>query len=41
VALDVPPTAALAEVKALSVKGEADGRWGYEEGCIDEVWTAL
>jgi hypothetical protein len=41
VALDVPRTAALAEVKALLVEGEADGRWGYEEGCIDEAWKTL
>jgi hypothetical protein len=41
VALDIPPTARLAEIKALLVEGEADGRWDYEEGCVDADWNAL
>jgi hypothetical protein len=41
VALDIPPTARVAEIKALLRDGEAEGRWGYEEGCIDEHWAAL
>jgi hypothetical protein len=41
VALDIPPTARLAEIKSLLVQGEAEGRWGYEEGCIDPRWTAI
>lgn len=41
VALDIPPTARLAEIKSLLVEGEAQGRWGFEEGCIDLRWTTL
>ena len=41
VALDIPPTAALGEIKALLTEGEAAGRWSYEEGCVDERWIAL
>ncbi len=41
VALDIPASADLPEVKALLRRGEADGRWGYEEGCIDDRWTSL
>jgi hypothetical protein len=41
VALDIPPTARLAEIKSLLVEGEAQGRWGFEEGCIDPHWAAL
>jgi hypothetical protein len=41
VALDIPPTARLAEIKALLREGEAGGRWGSEEGCVDARWTAL
>src|SRR4051794_5497288 len=40
VALDIPPTARLAEIKSLLAAGEADGRWGYEEGRIDPRWRA-
>ena len=40
-ALDVPPTAALAEIKALLRDGEREGRWGWEEGCIDERWISI
>lgn len=38
VALDVGPDAPLALVKALLARGEADGRWYYEEGCVTEAW---
>jgi hypothetical protein len=41
VALDIPPTAHLPEIKRLLNDGEADGRWGYEEGCIDSRWKSL
>lgn len=41
VALDIPPTASLGEIKALLIEGEAAGRWSYEEGCIGETWSAL
>ena len=41
VALDVPPATALAPVKALLVAGERDGRWDYEEGCVNEEWLAI
>jgi hypothetical protein len=40
VALDIPPDARLAEIKTILRRGEADGRWGYEEGCIDDRWSA-
>jgi hypothetical protein len=41
VALDVPPSADVRGIKMLLRDGEADGRWGYEEGCIDERWAAI
>ena len=41
VALDIPPTARVAEIKALLREGETEDRWEYEEGCIDENWAAL
>jgi hypothetical protein len=41
VALDIPPTARVAEIKALLVEGEGEGRWGYEEGCVDDRWRRL
>jgi Domain of unknown function (DUF4265) len=41
VALDIPPTAQLAEIKALLREGETEGRWAYEEGCIDSRWADL
>jgi hypothetical protein len=40
VALDIPWDADLSRIKALLVAGETDGRWGYEEGCIDDRWRA-
>jgi hypothetical protein len=41
VALDIPPTARQAEIKGLLQEGEAEGRWGWEEGCIDDRWAEL
>ncbi len=40
VALDIPWDADLARIKALLSAGETDGRWGYEESCIDDRWRA-
>lgn len=41
VALDLPPTADLPRLKEHLVRGEAEDRWGYEEGLIDDRWRAL
>jgi hypothetical protein len=41
VALDIPPTARLTEIKRLLERGQAEGRWAYEEGCIDPRWEEL
>ena len=41
VALDIPPTADIAAIKALLAAGESDERWGYDEGCIDDRWRGL
>jgi hypothetical protein len=41
VALDIPPDTDLAAVKALLDAGVADGRWHFEEGCINDEWRAL
>ncbi|WP_162799478.1 DUF4265 domain-containing protein [Nocardioides sp. 616] len=41
VALDIGPEAPLASVKDLLERGEADGRWNYEEGCVTERWLSL
>lgn len=41
VALDIPPNSDLGALKAMLVKGEEDGRWYYEEGCITEEWSNL
>ena len=40
VALDSPWDTDLSRIKALLVAGETDGRWEYEEGCIDDRWRA-
>jgi hypothetical protein len=40
VALDIPWDADLSRIKGLLVAGETDGRWGYEEGCVDDRWRA-
>ncbi len=40
-ALDVSPAADWRAVKALLVAGEVDGRWSYEEGCVDDRWRSL
>ena len=39
VALDVAPDADLPAVKGLLIAGEADGRWDFEEGSIDNAWS--
>lgn len=41
VALDIPSDADLAAIKALLQRGEADGHWDYEEGCVNAEWTRL
>ena len=41
VALDIPPTADVASIKHLLIDGEANERWGYDEGCIDDRWREL
>jgi len=40
VALDIPWDADLSRIKGLLMAGETDGRWGYEEGCVDDRWRA-
>jgi hypothetical protein len=40
VALDIPLGADLSRIKAHLVAGETDGRWSYEEGCVDDRWLA-
>lgn len=39
-ALDVEPTAPLAEIVALLRRGVDDGSWDYEEGRITPTWIA-
>ena len=41
VALDIPPGADLARIKALLVEGEEAGRWYFEEGCVSNAWVAI
>jgi hypothetical protein len=41
VALDIPPSADLKAIKSRLREGEVDGRWSYEEGCVDERWNAI
>ncbi|MCT9928969.1 DUF4265 domain-containing protein [Planotetraspora sp. A-T 1434] len=41
VALNVPPSADVAGAKRLLLRGQADGWWDYEEGCVTEAWQAL
>jgi hypothetical protein len=38
VALNVPPDADLAGVKRLLDRGEDEGWWSYEEGCVGDRW---
>ncbi|MBK3568369.1 hypothetical protein [Streptomyces sp. MBT62] len=40
VALDVPPTANLAEVQRLLNHGVGNEWWDMEEGCITAAWSA-
>jgi hypothetical protein len=41
VAFDIGPEAPFASVKDLLERGEADGWWDYEEGCVTERWLRL
>jgi hypothetical protein len=41
VALDIPPTARLVDIKSLLRNGEVEGRWGWEEACVDDRWADL
>ncbi|WP_031517473.1 DUF4265 domain-containing protein [Streptomyces sp. NRRL F-5123] len=41
VALDVPPEADLPQVKELLERGESEGAWEWEEGCVTAAWRAL
>ena len=38
VALDVPPGADVLAVKGLLQRGQRDGWWDYEEGCVGDAW---
>jgi hypothetical protein len=40
VALTVPPTADIPAIKQALQRGQADGSWAYEEGCIADEWTS-
>jgi hypothetical protein len=40
VSLNVPADAALVEIKGLLRRGERDGWWDYDEGCVGEAWMA-
>jgi hypothetical protein len=41
VALDIPASADLNAIKSRLQEGEVEGRWSYEEGCVDERWNAI
>ncbi len=41
VALDVPPDADLAAVKAVLDAGAHDGHWTYHESLVSDAWHAL
>ena len=40
VALDVPWDADIPMIKSILREGEKQGRWGFEEGRIDDRWRA-
>lgn len=40
VALTIPSTAPLAQIKAELVRGEADGSWVFEEARVTDAWMA-
>jgi Domain of unknown function (DUF4265) len=40
VALDIPPDAEIAAIRRLLLRGQRDGWWDYEEGCIGPAWQA-
>ena len=39
--VNVEQAADLAALKATLRRGEADGWWAYEEGCISDAWRAI
>jgi hypothetical protein len=41
VALNVPGTAEIAQVKQLLAHGDRVGRWHFEEGCVTSAWRAV
>ncbi|MEU2871600.1 DUF4265 domain-containing protein [Streptomyces olivoreticuli] len=41
VALNVPASVDIPQVKRLLVQGEELGRWQYEEGCVTSAWQAV
>jgi hypothetical protein len=41
VALDIGPDATHVTVKPAPARGEAAGRWYFEEGCVTEEWPNL
>ncbi|MEV5533238.1 DUF4265 domain-containing protein [Streptomyces prunicolor] len=41
VALNVPASAEIAQVKQLLAHGERVARWHYEEGCVTSAWRAV
>ena len=40
-ALTIPPDADAAAVVGQLRAGVADGRWEYEEGCVNKRWLSL
>lgn len=40
VALDIPADADHKSVKAELQRGEADGLWYFEEGCVSDDWLS-
>lgn len=40
VALNVPPTADLRQIKALLIRGQDEGWWGFELSCTSDAWEA-
>jgi hypothetical protein len=41
VALTIEPDRDLPAIKALLVRGQDEGWWDYEEGCVSHEWQAL
>ena len=40
VALNIPPSADLPGIKRTLKRGEANGSWAFEEGCISSAWAS-